>query len=85
MQQARTIFNYFLLLTLTNALFVSVAKQLKKKENEEVVFDKNLTVFKDWKPPTEKDLQAMFKHDVQYWKMPKFIKEEKQVSNTSLP
>ena len=29
---------------------------LKRKQNTEVAFDRNATVFKDFKPPTDQDL-----------------------------
>jgi len=32
-----------------------VVKKLARKENEAAQFDRNQTVFKDWKPPTDKD------------------------------
>ena len=38
-----------------------------------------MTVFKEWKPPSEKDLQAMFAHDRELWKLPRFIKDEGQL------
>ena len=38
-------------------------KQLKRKTNDSGKFNRDLTVFKDWKTPTEKDLQGMLEHD----------------------
>ena len=36
-----------------------VVKALRRKTNEGPKFDKDNTVFRDWHPPTEKDLQKM--------------------------
>lgn len=33
-------------------------------------------MFKDWKPPTDKDLANMLIHDKEFWKLPRFIKDE---------
>ena len=43
-------------------------------------FNRDLTVFKDWKTPTEKDFKGMLEHDEKLWKLPRFIKDEKMVS-----
>ncbi len=56
---------------------------MARKANDENKFNRNLTVFKDWKPPSEKDLQKMLEHDRENWKLPRFIKEEKEVSPTN--
>ena len=53
---------------------------LARKENDEIKFDRNQTCFKDWNPPSEKDFEKMFNHDVQFWRLPRFIKDEKEVS-----
>ena len=55
------------------------AKRLVQKQSDENKFDRDLTVFKEWRPPSEKDLQAMFTHDKELWKLPRFTKEEYQL------
>lgn len=41
---------------LSISVLFTVVKALRRKENEQEPFDRNRTVFKDWKCPTEKDL-----------------------------
>ena len=41
---------------LSISVLFTVVKALARKENETEPFDRNRTVFKDWKCPTEKDL-----------------------------
>lgn len=43
---------------------VPVVKQLRKKDNEANKFDRNQTVFKDWRAPSDKDLEKMVAHDI---------------------
>ena len=54
---------------------------LARKKIDDNGFDKNKTVFKDWNPPTEKDLANMLIHDREFWKLPRFIKDEKQLKD----
>lgn len=58
---------------------------LATKELEDKAFDRNQTVFKDWKPPTDKDLANMLIHDKEFWKLPRFIKDEVKVRAPSFP
>ena len=53
------------------------AKKLIAKDVDEVPFDRMVTVFKDWKPPTDADLKKMLVHDAALWKINKFVKDEK--------
>ena len=38
-------------------------KQLGRKHTEVRVFDRDKTVFKDWKEPSDADFDAMIEHD----------------------
>ena len=55
-------------------------KALRRKTADGDKFNRDLTVFKDWKTPTEKDFKGMLEHDEKLWKLPRFIKDEKMVS-----
>lgn len=52
-----------------------IVKQLARKTNEENKFNKNNTVFKDWRTPTDKDFDKMIDHDSKLWNIPRFIKD----------
>lgn len=56
-------------------------KQLKRKTADSGAFDRSQTVFKDWKPPNEKDLRSMLDHDSKHWKLPRFIKDEMELKD----
>ena len=62
-----------------NKFVVTVVKQLKKKAQEAKI-DMNKTIFREWKPPTEKDFDSMLEHDIKHWKIPRFIKDPAMVS-----
>ena len=59
---------------------MTVVKQLALKAGDQNKFDRNQTVFKEWKTPTDKDMEKMVTHDMSHWNIPRFVKDEKMVS-----
>ena len=43
------------------------------------VFDKNKSVFKDWKMDKAKTIQDGLIDEIQYWNVPNFVKDEDEV------
>lgn len=42
-------------------------------------FDKNKSVFKDWKLDRTKAIQEGFKDEISYWNVPNFVKDEDEL------
>ena len=42
-------------------------------------FDKNKSVFKDWKLDNNKKIVEGFREEIQHWKVPNFVKDENEV------
>jgi hypothetical protein len=55
-------------------------KPLRSKQVARV-FRKEHSVFKDWKEDTQETLDKCFKYDQAHWKLPRFIKDEKDLAN----
>lgn len=41
-------------------------------------FDKNKSVFKDWKTDIEKLIKIGFEDEISYWNVPNFVKDENE-------
>jgi hypothetical protein len=53
-------------------------KQGKMNSGVEKPYDRQKTVFKDWREDTEQKIEQSFNHDASYWRVPQFIKDLKQ-------
>jgi hypothetical protein len=40
------------------------------------IFDKDNSVFKEWRLDNNKSLRKGFEEEIQYWKVPNFVKDE---------
>ena len=51
------------------------AKKLRRNEDCET-FNKEMSVFKDWKEDNDETIRACLQHDLKYWKVKKICKRE---------
>lgn len=57
------------------------SKKLVNKEAQVKKFEKEISVFKDWKEDNEKIYKQCIEHDQMYWKLHKFIKDLRELEN----
>ena len=61
---------------------VPVYQKPKAKAEIPPNFKKSESVFKDWREPTETDMERILMHDIQHWKVLRFIKDSVQFEET---
>jgi hypothetical protein len=55
--------------------YLKVKLREYKKEGVVRQFDKNESIFKDWRECNQKSLLKGFEYELKYWRVPKFVKD----------
>ena len=56
-----------------------IVKEIKKNDSSSKnVFNKQTSVFRNWKDDTQATIKSCLQHDFGYWKVGKFIKDEEE-------